>query len=91
MAAFAAHKPASQHAILHKVHTGNPERGGAAEWTETQLAKGCSELTGQPCMRQTVGKVLRTKLLPKGVVAMRKAGHTLVLWSPTAEARTLRL
>jgi hypothetical protein len=66
---------------------GNPERGGAPEWSVTQLAERCSELCGKPSQRQAVCATLRATLEPKGLVKCTKEGLRQVLWSPTDLAR----
>ena len=87
MALFATHAPGSQHLVLHAVSEPNPDYGGAAEWTETQLATRCTELCGKPSTRNIVGMTLRTTLQNKGLVFSRKLDHKHLLWAPTAEAR----
>jgi hypothetical protein len=87
MNSFASYKPGSQHLVLHVVAEANPARANAAEWWGPEIARRSAELCGKPCSRQAVGETLRKKLLPKGLVTSRKAGHHLLLWAPTAEAR----
>lgn len=89
MAAFAQHKPSSQHVVLHAIVHENPERSNQAEWTESELAQQCAVLSGKPCQRQGMGNTLRLTLLPKGLVTSRKKGQKMLLWSPTAEASVL--
>jgi hypothetical protein len=91
MDGFADHKPGSQHLVLHAVSKANPEREGAAEWTESQLAARCAQLCGKPCIHQLVGATLRSKLRPKGLVSSRNVGRQVVLWTATAEVRAATL
>lgn len=88
MAPFAAHKPSGQHMILFVVAESNPEQG-RPEWTEAQLAARSAELCGAPCARDHVGKALRERLIPKGLVFSRKQRNGPLLWAATAEARAL--
>ena len=84
--ALANHKPAGQHVVLQAVKDSNPARRDGA-WTESEVAKQCTVLTGQPCLRQSAGKALRDKLLPKGLVKRHREGKALALWWATEEAR----
>ena len=87
MAGLASLSPGSALVVLHSMAALNPARS-AAEWTESELAKHCAELCGKPCTRQMMGMSLRSALLCKGLVVSHKAGRKLLLWAPSAEART---
>ena len=84
---LAAHTPGGQHVVLQALVGTNPERGNAAEWTETELAARCAELCGKACQRQAVGATLRSSLSLKGLVTSRKDNFHLLVWVPTDQAR----